>query len=161
MEDLIMNTLTKIILILLCLSLLSSAQLFGQEWSEQQKEVWAQVEGRWQAWVEGDYNKGMSFISDDWRGWSGIHHAPLTKKTDKPGLERWLQNYKIVLIHLHPFVIDIHDDFATVFYSNQNVTEQKDGSETKNQTKWTEIYRKIDGKWLLISSYFDISLTTN
>ena len=151
-----MKTITKSILIVLCITLLSSAQLFGQEWSEEQKEVWAQVEGMWQAWVEGDYNKGISFIAEDWRGWSEIHHAPQTVKDDKPGLERWLQKYKIVLIHLYPFAIDLHGDFATVFYSNQLTTEQKDGSEKDDQMRWTEIYRKIDGKWLLISSYFDI-----
>ena len=156
-----MKSFGKYVIILTCLTLLSSAQLFGQEWSEEQKEVWAQVEGRWQAWVEGDFNKGYSFVSNDYRGWNENSYAPYTVEEDKPWVEHWLQKTKVVLINLHPFAIDIHGDVAIVFYSNQNVEEQKDGSNKDYQVKWTEIHRKIDGKWLLISSYFDFSSSTN
>ena len=157
-----MTTLTKSILIVMCITLLSSTQLLAQEWSEEQKEVWAQVEGRWQAWVEGDYNKGISFVADDSRGWRENFHAPYTVKDNKPWLERWLQNNKIVLISLNSWAIDVYDDVAIVFYSIQLVLEQKDGSEKETQGKWTEIHRNIDGKWLLIShTAFDFKISTN
>jgi ketosteroid isomerase-like protein len=157
-----MKTLSKSILIVLCITLLSSAQLFGQEWSEEQKEVWAQVEGRWQAWVDGDLTKGLSFGADDARGWYDRSPAPITKKDDKPGIERWLQNNKIVFIHQHPIAIDIHGEVAIVFYLRQLVLEQKDGSEMNTQSKNSEIYQKINGKWLLISfTVFDSKTSTN
>jgi len=157
-----MKSLTKSILIVLCITLLCSAQLFGQEWSEEQKEVWTAVEGLWQAWVEGDYNKIISFVADDFRGWRDNFHAPYTLKDDQPWAERWIQKNKMVLLHFHPFAIDIHDDVAIVFYSYQCVLEQNDGSDKEEQGNWTGIYQKIDGRWLLIAeSGFDFITSTN
>ena len=156
-----MKIFIKCALIALCITMFTSVQLFSQEWSAAQKEVWAQVEGRWQAWVEGDFNKGYSFVSNEYRGWNENSYAPYTVEEDKPWVERWLQKSKVVLINLHPFSIDIHGEVAIVFYSNQNVTEQKDGSDKDFQVKLTEVHRKINGKWLLISSYFDLSSSTN
>jgi ketosteroid isomerase-like protein len=142
--------------------LFSSTQLFGQEWSAEQKEVWATVENLSQAWADGDYNKIQGFIAEDYRGWGENSPAPFTKKEDQPWAERWLLKNKIVLFSLYPFAIDIHGDIAIVFYSFKNVLEQKDGSEQEWQGKWTDIYRKIDGKWLLIADTgFDFSSSTN
>jgi hypothetical protein len=157
-----MKTFTKSILIVLCITLLTSTQLLGQEWSEEQKEVWAKVEGRWQAWVDGDLNKGISFVADECRGWYEMSPAPVTVKDDIPWTERWLLKNKIVLIHQNPIAIDIHGEVAIVFCSRQLVLEQKDGSEKETQSKNTETYRKINGKWLLISfTVFDFKISTN
>jgi hypothetical protein len=73
-----MKTLTKSILTVLCVTLLSSIQLFGQEWSEEQKEVWAGVENWWQAWADGDINKINSCIAEGFRGWREDFYAPST-----------------------------------------------------------------------------------
>jgi len=157
-----MKTLVKGILLTLCLTLLSSAQLFGQEWSEEQKEVLAEVEGLWQAWIDGDINKIQSFVADDFRGWKEGFHATYTLKEIQPWDEHWLQKNKLVFFHLYPFAIDIHDDVAIAFCSFQLVSEQKDGPDKVEQGKWTNIYKKIDGKWLLIAEAgFDFSSSTN
>ena len=42
-----MKSFVKFVLLTLCLTLLTSVQLFGQEWSEKQKEVWKNVEKYW------------------------------------------------------------------------------------------------------------------
>jgi ketosteroid isomerase-like protein len=149
-------------LILICFVVLFSNLLFGQEWSEEEKEVWAAVENWWQAWADGDINKIHSGMAEGFRGWRENFHAPYTTKEDQPWAERWIQNNKVVLQHLYPFSIDIHGDVAVVFLSYQIVLEQKDGSDKEEQGKWTEIYRKIDGKWLVIAETgFDISSSSN
>jgi ketosteroid isomerase-like protein len=157
-----MKSIFRGILILMCLTLLSSSQLYGQEWSEEQKEVWAVVEDLWQAWADGDYNKIIGFVADDFRGWNESFHAPYEKKESQPWNERRLKKNNFILHHLHPFAIDIHDDIAIVFYSYQEIVEQKDGSDKEEQGKWMDIYKKIDGKWLLIAEAgFDFSSLTN
>ena len=157
-----MKSLTKGLFIVMCITLLSSTQLFGQEWSEEQKEVWAKVEGLWQALADGDYNKFKSFFGDDFRGWRDDWHAPHTLESFKPWMERWLKNNKYVLYDIYPLAIDIHGDVAIVFYSWQEVLEQKDGSDMNNRGNWTSIFQKIDGIWLIIAETgFDISSSTN
>jgi ketosteroid isomerase-like protein len=157
-----MKTLTKSILTVLCVTLLSSIQLFGQEWSEEQKEVWAGVENWWQAWADGDINKINSCIAEGFRGWREDFYAPYTMMSSQPWWKHWLQNNKVVVQQMTPAAIDIHDDIAIVFLSYQEVWEHKDGSEKEYRGKWTEIYRKIDGNWLIISETgFNISSPTN
>ena len=158
-----MKTLTKSILIVVCITLLTSAQLFGQEWSEEQKEVWAVINNLWQASADGDINKAYSILADDYKGWGAeTFHAPFTKKEAKPWNERWLQKNNLVLYHLYPIAIDIHGDVAIVYYSFQNIIEKKDGKDNDEQGKWMEVYQRIDGKWLLIADVgFDFSSSSN
>jgi ketosteroid isomerase-like protein len=157
-----MKTLVKSILMILCITLLSSVQLFGQEWSEEQKEVWTAVENWWQAWADGDINKINSCVGEGYRIWNERNHAPFTMKEAQPWWKDWLQNNKNVLLHLKPVAIDIHDDIAIVFLSAQEVYKNKDGSEMRERGKWTSIFQKIDGKWLIISETgFDFISLTN
>jgi ketosteroid isomerase-like protein len=149
---------TKSLLIVLCITLLGSAQLFGQEWSDEQKEVWATVESGWQAWIDGDISEIQSFRADDYRGWDESSQAPRTLKEFKAWAERWIQKNKLVLFHISPVAIDIHGDIAIVFFSFQLVSEHKDGSEQDLKGNAIDIYRKINDKWLLIADTgFDYS----
>lgn len=147
-----MKTLTKIILIILCITLLSSTQLLGQEWSAEQKDVWTTVENWWQVWSEGNIDKINGLVAQDFRGWREDSKVTYTKKSVQPWWEDWLQKFKAPNIYLlHPFAIDIHGDIAIVFYSFTARNKLKDGSEINETGKWTDVYRKINGKWLIIS----------
>jgi ketosteroid isomerase-like protein len=141
----------------------SSAQLFGQEWSEEQKEVWSAVENWWQAWADGDIDKINSCIAEGFRGWRADFQGPYTLESSQPWWERWLQKKKSPgLHHLTPVAIDIHADIVIVFYSFHAINELKDGSELNERGKWTDIYRKTDGKWLIISETgFDFTISKN
>ena len=158
-----MNNKTRIAcLTLICFFLFSSNVLFGQDWSAEQKEVWAKVEGLWQAMAEGDYNKFASFFGKDFRGWRDDWQAPHTLKSFQPWMERWLKNNKYVLYDIHPLAIDIHGNVAIVFWTWQEVLEHKDGSDMFNRGKWTSIFQKTDGKWLIIGETgFDITSSAN
>jgi ketosteroid isomerase-like protein len=157
-----MKTLTKSILIVLCLTLFGSAQLFGQEWSGEQKEVWASVENWWQAWADRDIDKINSCIGEGFRGRSERFHAPYTMKSSQSWWKHWTKNYKVIVQHVTPVAIDIHNDIAIVFLSYQSIVANKEGTEKEEQGKWTEIYKKTDGKWLIISETgFDFSSPTN
>ena len=120
-----MKTLSKSILIVLCITLLSSAQLFGQEWSAEQKEVWAGVENWWQAWDDRDINKINSCIGEGFRGRSERFHAPYTMESSQPWWKYWAQNNKWILYDLTPVAIDIHDDISRKLQTLDNPTPRK------------------------------------
>ena len=65
-----MKTLTKSILIVLCIILLSSAQLFGQKWSEEQLEVWKVIEAEWAAGIEQDTTLYDKFLHEKFLSWN-------------------------------------------------------------------------------------------
>ena len=64
-----MFTSVKYIIIVLCLTSITSAQLFGQEWSAQQKEVWKNVQTYWDLDAKRDIEGFMSYFHSDYCGW--------------------------------------------------------------------------------------------
>ena len=83
-------------------------------------------------------------------------------KSCQPWWKQWTKNYKVIVQEVTPVAIDIHDDIAIVFSSYQSIVANKEGTETEEQGKWTEIYKKTDGKWLIISETgFDFISLTN
>ena len=76
-----MKTLTKSILLLLCITLLGSAQLFGQEWSDKQLEVLRVVEAQWKAGMEKDTSWPDKFLHENFLGWGNDSPMPLNKSS--------------------------------------------------------------------------------
>ena len=52
---------------------------------------------------------------------------------------------------MFPLAIDIHGDVAIVFFSYRLLLQDKDGEETVEKGRWTDIYRKKGKRWLLIA----------
>jgi ketosteroid isomerase-like protein len=83
-------------------------------------------------------------------------------KSSQPLWKYWVQNNKWVVYNITPVAIDIHDDIAIVFLSFQEIWKHKDGPDKEGRGKWMQIFRKTDGKWLIISETgFDFSSSTN
>jgi ketosteroid isomerase-like protein len=129
----------------------SAAQMSGpgDAWSPTQKEVWATVEELWKASSAGDLESWFAMVSNDFRGWSNADPAPTGKEVARQRAS--LRVWKRIFYHVHPLAIDIHGDVAIVFYSFSTESEYPDGSRTPATGKWTDIFRKQDGRWLLIA----------
>jgi len=65
-----MKTITKSMIIAVCITLSISSQLVGQDWSEEQKEVCKNVETYMDLRVKGDLEGFMDYIHDDYSGWT-------------------------------------------------------------------------------------------
>lgn len=129
----------------------SSAQVSnpGDTWSSAQQEVWATVEELWKVSSAGDLDSWFALVSEDFRGWSNADPAPVDKGTARHRAS--LRVWKRLFYHVHPLAIDIHGDVAIVFYSFNTESEYPDGSRTTASGKWTDIFRKQGGRWLLIA----------
>ena len=57
----------------------------------------------------------------------------------------------MIAYDMHPLAIDIHGDVAVVFFSFRALYEDQDGKKTVEYGRWTDIYRKSGGRWLLIA----------
>jgi ketosteroid isomerase-like protein len=49
--------------------------------------------------------------------------------------------------------IDIHGDVAIVFLGYQYIRKNQAGEETFERGRWMDVYRRTDGRWLLIADY--------
>ena len=146
-----MKTLTKSILIVLCITLISSAQLFGQEWSEEQKEVLSIVEAQWKAGMEKDTTWPDKFLHENFLGWS--NESPMPR--DKSSIQEWdrynSENSTTLLFELYPLGIAIQGNTAVVHYFYSLATEsKKDGRKTVDG-KFTDILVNENGTWRFLA----------
>ena len=148
-----MKTLTKSILIVLCITLLSSAQLFGQEWSEEQKEVWKNVETRWEDLEAKQYLEvALAIIHDDCSIWYNQDALPINKATLHKLVVPFRETTKIVIQDIQPVAIKIYDNVAIVHFYYSRIIKNAEGQETNQSGRVTDILMKEGDKWVIIGA---------
>jgi len=148
-----MKTLTKSILIVLCITLLSSSQLFGQEWSEEQKEVWKNVETYWDLGVKKDLEGFMDYFHDDFIGWSNHKALPNNKASRHKSVSHSFETTTVLIQDLQPVAIKIYDNVAIVHYYYSEVSKDVEGKENNESGRWTDILMKQGDKWVMIGDH--------
>jgi ketosteroid isomerase-like protein len=143
-----MNRISRTLGVVLVLAVPALAH--AQEWSAEQEEVWATVEGLWDAYASEDMDRWYGYVDEDYRGW-GPTTLLVTKADTRKWNEHTAKTSSVVLYTIKPAAIDIHGDVAIVFYRYQLLTADKDEKETQEMGRWADIYRKKNGRWLLIS----------
>jgi len=146
-----MKTLIKGIFTVLCVTLLGSAQLFGQEWSDEQKEVLNVVEAQWKASMEKDATWPDKFLHDNFLGWSKDNPMP----RDKSSIKKWerydSENTTTLLFELYPLGIAIQGNTAVVHYFYSRASEsKKEGRKTVNG-QFTDILINEKGTWQFLA----------
>ena len=120
----------------------------AQEWSSDQKEVWTAIQGWWNNSQAQNSKYLIDATHPDYKGWSFGDNYP----TGKSDLTYWATNVlpkrKTLHTSLRPMEILVAGDVAVVhyYYSNVRMVEEK---EKNVEGRWTDIWRKVNGKWLL------------
>ena len=148
-----MKSITKCILIVLCITLLSTTQLFGQEWSEEQKEVWKNVETYWDLGVKEDLEGIMGYFHDDFIGWSNRRALPNNKASRRKSMSHSFETTTVLIQELQPVAINIHGNVAIVHYYYSELSKDVEGKENNASGRWTDILMKEGDKWLLIADH--------
>jgi ketosteroid isomerase-like protein len=136
----------------MCLTLFGSTQLLGQEWSEEQIEVWAAIENEWEVATKGDVDGYRNNTHDDFSGWNPYDPLPWDKETDVKFYSYDLnQNKPKVLIYdIKPAEINVFDNVAIVHYFEFLIVETGDEKEQNISGRLTQIFKKEGDKWLRI-----------
>ena len=128
-----------------------SLQVFGQEWTAEQKEIWKAVETQWELYKQGDLEGVMALQHDNVFIWWNNKVMPLGKKIMKHHYKDWFDYDKPVAYELEPLVIQIFGNVANVFYSYK-----WNGKALSDRARGLDTWIKKDNKWLKIS-YFTAS----
>jgi ketosteroid isomerase-like protein len=145
-----MKSISKCILIITCLTLLSSVQLFGQEWSEEQKEAWKFIETHWDNLVKEDIEVILADYHDDFIGWEITSPLTFNKAFLRKNMPLWIESSDWVVYNIQPIAINIFDDVAIVHYYHSSVFKDTKGNETNYSGRWTDIIMKQGDRWVLI-----------
>lgn len=124
----------------------------AQQWSAEQKDVWAGVQKYWEI----DNNNPQAYFQyfdDSYIGWSYSNEAPGTRedalKSAKYSSTKVKQMYNI----LTPAKIWVNGNFAYVHYYYTQVSESNDGKTNTEKGRWTDILMKKNGKWMIVGDH--------
>jgi ketosteroid isomerase-like protein len=124
----------------------SGFQVFGQEWTDVQKEVWNSVKASWEYFKQGDLEGFMTTYHDDAVEWWRNKAIPLDKATMKLNFKGWLDYDKPISYELEPLSIKIFGNVANVFY-----TVKWKGDILSDYGRHMQTWIKQDNKWKFIS----------
>jgi len=123
----------------------------AQKWSAEQQEVWKANENWWKLYKNNDAEGIKALVHKDYVGWSYSSYA--TEGYEE--LLKWVyhmfpEGTKIIYHNLKPLDILVMDDVAVLhyYYSTRKIV---DGKDSTTQGRWTDIWKKEGGKWLLIA----------
>ena len=115
----------------------------GQEWTDEQKQVWKMVENYWEFAKQGDVESLLKnyYVMDSFEWWSS-EAIPIDSKAILPKLKGWLDYDKPVSYELKPLYIHIVGDVAIVFYSHK-----WKGNILSDRARQIDTYVKQDNQW--------------
>lgn len=128
----------------------------GQEWTDDQLELWNYVEETWNTWKTGDLDGSLKVFHDKYLGWSNEALMPADKARITKMWTMMMPVTTIDWIDLQPVRITIADDAAVVhYYFNFSgmyaMGEKKEKFEQSGKN--SEFYIKEKGKWMLLGDH--------
>lgn len=124
----------------------------AQEWSNEQKEVWAGVEKYWEI-NNNDPLADLKYFDDSYLGWSYENEAPGTREGVVESKKYFSTKGKQQFNILTPARIWVNGDFAFVHYYYTQVSESNDGKTETERGRWTDILMKKNGMWVLVGDH--------
>ncbi len=141
----------RLTLLAVGLLLVLPAPAQAQEWTPEQQEVIDALTTCWNTWVEGIQDGSPDAWLDNcteegfsywWR------ETPLGEQMARRNWTRIMESDENWL-DLSPLVVKVYDDFAIVHFWGYWAPAEGDIL----GRKLTEIFRKVDGRWLLVAGH--------
>jgi ketosteroid isomerase-like protein len=140
-------------ILVLLFTLLFIYNIQAQQWTDEQKDVWAGVEAYWQVGMSANPMDFLNYFDDSYYGWDNENDAPSTKADVSKYLKYWTTKGKVAYYTITPARIWVNGNFAYVHYYYEQVTEASDGKPNTEIGRWTDILMKKDGKWLIVGDH--------
>ena len=148
MKKLIVSTFSFLFLFLFLSSFTAA-----QQWSDEQKAVWAGVETYWQAGMSEDPSGFLTYFDDSYFGWNYQNESPSPKSHVVKSMNYWFKKGKTQYYNLTPANIWVNGNFAYVHYYYTQVNESNDGKPMTERGRWTDILMKKGDKWMLVGDH--------
>ena len=147
-----MKMFSKFFAIILVAFLLFNGSSFAQEWSNEQKDVWAGVEKYWEV-NQSNPLDFLQYFDESYLGWGYENESPSTKNDVTKSFGYWTKKGKEQYHILTPARIWVNGNFAYVHYYYTQVMESTDGKPRTERGRWTDILMKKNGKWMLVGDH--------
>jgi len=146
-----MKTVGKLLLTIYGVALLAVNPVAAQNNVDDQADVWATVEGQWDADEKGDDDWVDEMLVDKFSGWGKGSPAPRTKSSTKMWDRFNDEQGRTVAHELYPLAIVVHGDVAIAHYLYSSAYEDKDGEVEMNSGRYSDILVRTDDGWKFIA----------
>ena len=123
-------------------------QVFGQDWTAEQKEVWDVVVADYEKFKKGDVEGLLASRHDDVGIWWHNKPTPFDKGWAGSNYKGWFAYDIPTKWELEPLEIKIIGNVASVFF-----TYKFSGNVLSGNSRSLETWIKQDGKWLMINAF--------
>ena len=123
----------------------------GQEWSAEQKELWA-----WEVacWESTDLESNMACFHEDFVGWGVGTDSPTTRAERRLLFAEDFETIERVSTDVQPLEIKMHGSTAILVYVITFVDKDKTtGEETTHVERWTDVAVKEGGQWFWVADH--------
>ena len=117
--------------------ILATPSALAQEWSAAQKEVWSQVQARWELGAKQDLEGVMGCFHPDYSGWGNDEPLPNDKAAVRKWIEQDFKSRKTLVYDIKPVAIKLHGNTAIVHYCHSSLIKGSDGREKTETGRWT------------------------
>ena len=142
-----------IVTILISLFMLPNIMI-GQSFSKAEQKVIEGVESYWSDFAGKDKNKWLDDFHDSYKGWSVGSEFLNTKKDNiKWNNYTWGKD-EVLFWDITPIGVVLHDNIAVVHYYYTTISKnKKNGKETTEKGRWTDVIINDGGKWRLVADH--------
>ncbi len=146
-----MTTINKLRLSVPALFLLLSGWAHAQDSQNDHADVWATIEGQWDAEQRGDKQWIDRLLTDDFSGWGKTSPAPRSKLSTKMW-DRFSDAQGEVVAHeLYPLEIVVHGDVAVAHYLYTSAFKNNDDEIDVDNGRYSDILVRTEDGWKFIA----------
>ena len=125
----------------------------GQDWSSAQQEAWRTVESYWECYSNGDAECFLSYLHDDFSGWTNTHALPRDKEDMSQYLPLGFEVSETLLHDVDPVAVKVHGNVAIVHYYYSRTFVDGSGARHNDAGRWTDILLKQGDRWVMIADH--------
>ena len=114
-------------------------------------DVWAAVEGQWNAATKNTDRWIDDYLADEFVGWGKDSPAPRSKSSTRLWDRFERSQGRVVAHELYPLSIVVHGNTAIAHYLYTSAFEDKDGKVDVSNGRYTDILVFDDGDWKFIA----------
>jgi len=127
-----------------------------EEWSKEQKEIWAELERHWQLLTTGKVKEFLEYIHPEFRGFG--HESPLM--LDKKWLSKWVgfwcETTQFPIYYISPISCGVFDTVAILQYYLFTIEKNAEGA-GRSVRRYTMTWQKKDGTWRVLASHNNVA----
>lgn len=139
-----------------CIPLLYPLPAAAQTWNAAERDVLQGLEACIQATVDRNEQALIACHHPDFVGWRNTMPVPRTLEFERAEIRRTVEdptNERPIGYSILPLSVKIHGDVAIIHYYNYFYRRSDGGERSEIRVRWTDVMRKVDGRWVWIADH--------